>query len=189
MNATGLGCSDFTLAVCIENRPAFADYESLDDIRALQLGEIYAIGQQCGNGWRKVFNVYAKLIEALKPTIIDYPYPSWQGYRDKSLLQQGSQTALLFSPPPLQARRRIETTKTARALPLYIIPGRAYAKSLYRAIEADTKEPPLLNWLDKEFAIDVKNRTIVCPYFDYRQLSNIKIERLARELLKLHSDE
>ena len=37
-----------------------------------------------------------------------------------------------------------------------------------------------------KFAIDTKNRLIVCPYFDYRQLSNRKIARLADLLLSLN---
>jgi hypothetical protein len=32
-------------------------------------------------------------------------------------------------------------------------------------------------WLDDEFAIDKEHNLIVCPYFDYRQLSNNKIIR------------
>jgi len=37
-----------------------------------------------------------------------------------------------------------------------------------------------LSWLDNKFAIDKINRVIVLLYFDYRQLSNIKIDRLTK---------
>ena len=43
-----------------------------------------------------------------------------------------------------------------------------------------------LQWLDNDFAIDVKNNLIVCPYFDYRQLTNEKIQRLAGLLTQLY---
>jgi hypothetical protein len=53
--------------------------------------------------------------------------------------------------------------------------GRTYAKSLVQSKQLTVP----LTWLDGEFAINKKERVIVCPYFDYRQLSNIKIVRLA----------
>jgi hypothetical protein len=39
--------------------------------------------------------------------------------------------------------------------------------------------------LDNDFAINRSLKIIVCPYFDYRQLSNIKIERLAELIVSL----
>ena len=43
----------------------------------------------------------------------------------------------------------------------------------------------ILTWLDNDFAINPDIGLIVCPYFDYRQLSNIKIESLAELMLGL----
>jgi hypothetical protein len=40
-----------------------------------------------------------------------------------------------------------------------------------------------LHWLNEEFAIDPLNKVLVTPYFDYRQLSNEKIE-FSVQLLK-----
>jgi hypothetical protein len=57
--------------------------------------------------------------------------------------------------------------------------GKTYAKSLLSSGALDLE----LIWLNNEFAINHSQRLIVCPYFDYRQLSNVKIERLA-ELIK-----
>jgi len=59
--------------------------------------------------------------------------------------------------------------------------GRTYAKSL---VNSQLLTAPL-TWLDDEFAINKEARVIVCPYFDYRQLSNIKIVRLAQLMKSL----
>ncbi|KDM89681.1 DUF6942 family protein [Photobacterium galatheae] len=168
----GLGCPDFTFAAYIENRPDMPGMATLDQLQPAIPGEIHSIGQACGNGWRKVFNVYAKLMFALDNRQFSYTahMPSWQHYRDHFLLQSSSQTALLFSPPNL-----IAVPDEACSPKYHIIMGRTYAKKL---ISTGQLTAPLI-WLDHEFAINREHRLVVCPYFDYRQLSNIKIERLA----------
>ena len=177
MAHTGLGCENFNFAVYIANRPNMTEYLGLSEMTALSTGEIQAIGQACGNGWRKVFNVYAKLLFALDKQ--DFAYsslaPDWQGYRDRHLLQAGSQTSLLFSPPRL--RQKLAANNNT----LHIICGRTYAKQLL----ANGDLVAQLHWIDDEFAIDRVNNLVVCPYFDYRQLSNIKIARLAVILREL----
>jgi hypothetical protein len=163
---TGFGCDNYSIAVYTANRPALAQYSSLAQLTALGHGEIAAIGRQCGNGWRKVFNVYAKLLYTLKPSSFELctHATSWQLFRDQYLLQVKSQTALLFSAPVLDPEQPV----------VHIIMGRTYAKTL---INTGQLEVPL-TWLDQEFAINTSHRVIVCPYFDYRQLSNLKIARL-----------
>ncbi|WP_120512878.1 DUF6942 family protein [Photobacterium salinisoli] len=171
-NHIGLGCSDFSLAAYIEHRPAMPGMEYLNQLQPAASGEIHAIGQACGNGWRKVFNVYAKLIYALDSKVFPHSTnaPSWQSFRDDFLLRQYSQTALLFNPPNLDA---------SDTVPRYhIIMGRTYAKKL---IHEEKLTVPLI-WLDNEFAINSEHRLVICPYFDYRQLSNSKIDRLANIL-------
>ncbi len=122
----------------------------------MNTGDIHAIGQACGNGWRKVFNVYAKLMFAWKGPYGDaVEYPNWQAYRDGNLLSASSDTALLFTPPDLGADDTI-----------HVVMGRMYGKSL---------NFPALEWLNDAFAINRNQRLIICPYFDYRQLSNLKI--------------
>jgi len=172
----GLGCDDFTFAVYIANTPAMPEYQQLTQVSALTSGEITAIGQACGNGWRKVFNVYAKLLYALPKDHFAYSAlaPTWQEYRDNYLLQVNSQTALLFGPPCLAGNSQT----------LHIICGRTYAKQLIAHGELTTQ----LTWLDEEFAIDKQNKLVVCPYFDYRQLSNVKISRLSVMLTALLTD-
>ena len=170
MNDIGLGCPTFNFAVYIGNTPAMLEYQDLRTISPLTRGEIGSIGQACGNGWRKVFNVYAKLLYSLNRNDFEFSQLalSWQQYRDAFLLQSGSNTALLFSPPQIDPDSK----------KYHVICGKTYAKQLLETgqLKAD------LNWLDDEFAVDNKSRLIVCPYFDYRQLSNIKIERLAQLL-------
>ena len=143
------------------------EYQQLSSISPVTTGEINIINQACGNGWRKVFNVYAKLIYALNNTHFSYSSlaPTWQKYRDSFLLQPNSKTALLFSPP-----QPSENTDA-----LHIICGKTYAKHLLASGQLMAN----FMWLDEEFAIDKTQNFIVCPYFDYRQLSNIKIEKLA----------
>ncbi len=173
MNNIGLGCKNFTIAVYIANKPNMPEYQQLTSITPLFSDEIKAINAACGNGWRKVFNVYAKLLYALDTSNFNYSSneTTWQKYRENFLLQKSSHTALLFSPPQLSINK---TT-------LHIICGKTYANQLI----VSKKLSANLTWLDNEFAIDKKNNLIVCPYFDYRQLSNSKIERLACLLASL----
>mgnify|MGYP003388086576 FL=1 len=173
MNNIGFGDNDFSFAVYIANKPNMLEYQSLCKVMPLVEGEINVINQACGNGWRKVFNVYAKLLYALDKKHFDYSdkEPTWQDYRDRYLLQAQSKTALLFSAPQLIPNKEV----------VHIICGKGHAKALINS----GKLVANLIWLDDEFAIDSENKLIVCPYFDYRQLSNIKIERLAGLLQSL----
>jgi len=178
----GFGDSNFNFAVYIANKPNMLEYQDLGGVTALVEGEINVINQACGNGWRKVFNVYAKLLYALDKKSFDYSSkaPTWQDYRDKYLLQNKSKTALLFSAPQLTTNNSVVNNSIANNRitnkdTVHIICGKGHAKSLISSGKIKTN----LVWLDDEFAIDSDNRLIVCPYFDYRQLSNIKIERVA----------
>jgi hypothetical protein len=163
----GFGDEAFKVAVYIEKRPPMPAWQQLDHLHAMQPGQINEINQACGNGWRKVFNVYSKVLFALPSEFYDFAKraPDWQTFRDEQLLQAHSQTTLLFSPPILNKSKQ-----------LHIIAGRTYAKQLINNGLLDCQ----LTWLDDEFAISKSSKVIVCPYFDYRQLSNIKIARLSQ---------
>ena len=178
MNNIGFGDNDFSFAVYIANKPNMLEYQSLREVTSLVEGEINVINKACGNGWRKVFNVYAKLLYALDKKHFDYSdkAPTWQDYRDRYLLQAQSKAALLFSPPQLMSNIEMPNKKI-----VHILCGKGHAKALINS----GKLVANLIWLDDEFAIDRENKLIVCPYFDYRQLSNIKIERLAGLLYEL----
>ncbi|TWX71944.1 hypothetical protein ESZ36_01560 [Colwellia demingiae] len=193
MTNIGFGDSNFNFAVYIANKPNMLEYQSLGEVTTLVEGEINVINQACGNGWRKVFNVYAKLLYCLDKKSYNFSTyaPTWQNYRDKYLLQAQSKTALLFSVPQL-VTNKVPNKKTNKVTNnkhaadkeiVHIICGKGHAKALI----SSGKLVANLIWLDDEFAIDSENKLIVCPYFDYRQLSNIKIERLAGLLQKLKS--
>ena len=182
-NIIGFGDTEFTLAVYIANQPAMPEYHALNSLNPLQNGDITSINDECGNGWRKVFNVYAKLLYALDTKYFKFSKsaPTWQQYRDHYLLQVKSGLALIFSPPQfpsLTNKQATELSARASVMPIHIICGRTYAKHLIHEFLIDIK----LVWLDDEFAIDLQQRVIVCPYFDYRQLSDKKIQRLSMML-------
>ncbi len=161
----GLGAKSGLLAFYIEHAPPLPPYQDCQQVLPLALGEVAHIGAQCGNGWRKIFNVFAKTLAA--GAFLDHQitnYERWQDYRDNQLLQSTSQEALLFSPPDLAANR----------YQWHVIAGRTYAKKLLR----DHVFTNNLVWLDSEFAVDYERRLIVSPFLDYRQLSNIKINKL-----------
>jgi hypothetical protein len=161
----GLGDKHATLKVYIGNRPNFTFALDSNSTCPAVADEINAIGNACGNGWRKVFNVYAKLMFELprKKFPMQMRHMSWQQYRDNELLRSLSSTALMFSPPI------VDDTAPAH---LSIIMGRTYAKSLIL--------PTSMVWKTEAFAIDIEHKLIICPYFDYRQLSNMKISYLVK---------
>ncbi|WP_337881175.1 hypothetical protein [Rheinheimera sp.] len=169
----GLGDLNARFRVYVQNRPPLPQYQQLWQLQALQAGEIDQIYRDCGNGWRKLFNVYAKLLFELGPAFgFAQQAPSWQQYRDQWLLQQGSGTALLFSPPDLTATDCV-----------HLIAGRSCAKAWIEQKQLHSQ----LHWLNQEFAIDPANRLLVTPYFDYRQLSNEKITKAAGLVRQLAS--
>lgn len=176
----GLGDRSAQFKVYIANKPTFifSNDEKVVSKRAIALetGEIHDAGQACGNGWRKVFNVYAKLVFALANPLLGKldNHPNWQAYRDNVLLQANSNTALLFSPPNVKNTYSVDET-------FHIIMGKTYAKNLIS--NNHLGDPDELIWLNNEFAINRSLGVIVCPYFDYRQLSNVKIMYLV-ELIK-----
>jgi hypothetical protein len=173
----GLGDAQFSVAVYVAKAPPMGYFETLDCLEPVVNEQINTINQHCGNGWRKVFNVYAKVLFALPSEHYSFAKQaaSWQAYRDEFLLQKNSKTALILSAPNL--------TDTSNKNQLHIIAGRIHAKNLLQRGMLQVQ----FNWLDDEFAIDTTNNIIVCPYFDYRQLSNIKIVRLSNLVAELKS--
>lgn len=155
----GLGPRDFELGIYIANRPDIDHYPGLSQMQAMAPGELAYIVEHTSNHWRKLFNVLAKLMEGLDWT------DDWRTYRDTQLLQTGCRCALLFDAPVLEG----DTTKT------HVVAGKTHAASL--GIDAD--------WLDSHFALNQSSRLIVSPYPDYRQLSNVRIDQLARLIVSL----
>lgn len=163
----GLGDDKAAFQVFIANRPPLAEYQQLGTLQPLQRGDIARIASDTGNHWRKIFNVYAKLIFARQQAGMGGDnnrkppeFSRWQDLRDQQLLQAGSGQALLFSPPPLSP----DGTKVRLLL------AKGYAQTLGLSTG--------LIWLDNDFAHHPSSGIVVCPYFDYRELSDIKIQRL-----------
>ncbi len=177
MNDVGLGqlVPNGGVRVFIANRPPLPIYESLNQLEPMMTGDISLIGQETGNHWRKIFNVYAKLLHGLLISREALPsdISSWQQFRDHHLLQGSSQTALLFSTPALSNVNKPPSKPNIKTN-INIIMGKNYAAQLgYERVEGSE-----LIVLDRDFAICPIRNVIVCPYFDYRQLSNIKILKL-----------
>ena len=156
MSLIGVGGEQARLAVYIANRPPLPEFSQLSTFRPMVGGEIQCIADLTGNHWRKIFNCYAKLSYSLVPK----KFSSWQQLRDNQLLQSGSDEQLLFSRPLIDKTNVIK-----------IICGRTYFKDLNLKIDID--------WMDAYFGISLPLRLIVSPYFDYRQLTNLRIEQLA----------
>jgi hypothetical protein len=163
----GIGNPNASIKVYIQNRPPLPNYDDLAIVEALEGGDIATIAQQIGNHWRKIFNVYAKIIFELDVK----PFDSWQTLRDNNLLQLGSDQCLMFSPLSIS---QLPTQA------IHIIMGKGYASHL------DLSQHCL--WLSPDFAINTSLKLIICPYFDYRQLSNIKIIQLVKLVRSLQAN-
>ena len=185
MNDIGLGHTATHDGICvyIANRPPLPEYQQLNDLIPLVNGDISDIARLTGNHWRKIFNVYAKLIFSLLTS--DQKLPStidtWQNYRDNTLLQPGSGTALFFSSANFHQKPNVLFSEGNELENVSIIMGKQYAASL--GFNRETNKA--LVQIDADFAICPDKKLIVCPYFDYRQLSNIKIERLVKLIQQL----
>jgi hypothetical protein len=160
----GVGCENAWLNVYTANRPPLDAYQQLHHTRPMAAGEIAFIAQETGNHWRKIFNVYAKLVFDL----IDTQMPTWQIYRDRQLLQQNSGTALWFS-SPFNVKNELSPRAAGQPKTIKLISGRQYAESLGL---------PEMEAIDRDFSINREQALIVVPYFDYRQLSNLKLGTL-----------
>ena len=156
MKMIGMGDSHCKLAVYIGNRPPLDEYIVREQLVPVMEGELTRIGHETGNHWRKIINIYAKLGHLLDPQ----NFATWQTYRDGFLLTNVSQQALLFNSALVNNGQDC----------ISLICGKTHAATLVN--DAD------LQWIDSDFAINRSKRLVVTPYFDYRQLSNVKLEKL-----------
>lgn len=159
-NPVGFGSIDSKIKIYIANTPPIDEYPDLQLIRGLSAGEILHIIQNTSNHWRKVFNVCAKMLFEwnVHQQTKNLP-PTWQDYRDVHLFQSHSNEALMFTPPEFSRKDKS----------IHIVAGKIYGLAL--------DLPPLM-WLDKYFAVNEHFRLVVCPYPDYRQLSDARIAQL-----------
>lgn len=155
-NPSGYGDPAFEFAVYIGNTPSVYEHSGYSDLQPMKPGDIASIVQQTGNHWRKIFNLYAKLMHQLEPGFES----EWQQYREGRLLQRGSKQALLFSQPQLG--------KPSTAI--HLVTGKSHAEHLGLLTRCDA--------INEHFYVNCTAKLIVSPYFDYRQLSNRKLETL-----------
>tara|TARA_B100000459_G_scaffold146183_2_gene111887 strand:+ start:29130 stop:29651 length:522 start_codon:yes stop_codon:yes gene_type:complete len=160
----GLGDPQATLRVYLANRPSLEPFAYPGDVMPLADGDIAQINSHEGNHWRKIFNVFAKFLYELKFDGTE-DFSSWQDYRDSLMLQPGSQVALCYGAPCYGA-----PGSEAPASQI-ILMGKQFAE------ECGFFKTNGAKWLDSRFAIN-DTGVIVCPYFDYRQLSDERIRYL-----------
>ncbi len=158
--ATGFGPENSLVCFYIANRPPIDDYPEQKGMKSLEKGEIEHIVRHTSNHWRKAFNVYAKVMFAWgeRSGRVDLP-DTWQALRDSELFQPHSGAAMLFSAPDLDKRDGV----------IHVVCGKTHAATL---------NLPSLIWIDDYFAVNKNAHVIVCPYPDYRQLSNSRIDQL-----------
>jgi hypothetical protein len=158
--------------VYIANRPPLDEYSHLNELKPLTEHDITSIAQQTGNHWRKIFNVFAKfMFSYFTKQEIELDMSSWQNYRDQKLLQAGSGQRLLFTKPNLDEDV------------VHLIMGKQYAILL--GYHEDIHKGMIR--VDNDFVIWPQKKLIICPYFDYRQLSNIKIDRLIDLVISINN--
>lgn len=153
----GLGDANARMLVFAPHRPPLEPYLSLDRLQPANPGELAALVSATGNHWRKIVNLYAKLLHRLEPL-----EASWQDCRDQRLLQAGSGCALLFSAPPLRSENGWQ-----------LVMGKAYAESCELDQLHDLCTQDGFPW-------SPSRRLILTPYFDYRALSNARLDDLYR---------
>ena len=102
----------------------------------------------------KIFNCFAKLCFEINTQSEN----TWQALRDNQLLTETSEQLLLFSPPELGLNNKQKVVS--------LICGKTY----FNQLSIDHR----VEWIDDSFALNYDHNLIVCPYFDYRQLSNKK---------------
>ena len=128
------------------------------------MDEIIQVG---GNNWRKIFNIYSKLcfnLLSMNDHNLSRDTASWQEYRDKCLLRESSIFSLQYLYESLLSPVDNDS--------LYILTGKKCVQE-YNLTDK-------LVWINKDFAQVEGMNIVVCPYFDYRQLSNEKLETLTQ---------
>ncbi|WP_394170065.1 DUF6942 family protein [Saccharospirillum alexandrii] len=161
---SGLGDRSPLLVVCTPHRPPGIQSDRSKGVLPLVRNQLEQLTQAGGNHWRKIFNLYAKLLHGLTPL-----EPDWQTCREQRLLQTDSACALVFEqkwiPEPGQ---------------LCIVMGQTYGRSL--GWMANDQVLPA----EHPFVQHPEQAVIVTPYFDYRQLSNARLTSLVQLIAGEH---
>lgn len=161
----GLGPSKPALFIYLPHFPPCDHLQALDCIRTAEPGELKQIGIEAGNHWRKIINISAKLGFLLDSK----GYPDWQTWRDELHCQEGSSIALIY------AADRLKLNSMEARNAIHIVSGHSYCNELCGNLAFER--------FDEDFQVCRSPRVIDSPYFDYRQLSNAKLEILYKNLL------
>lgn len=158
-----IGCNSPKIIVCINHPLPVGASPETQPLTKDWMEDINQIG---GNNWRKIFNIYSKMcFQLIDLKGVDLGGVStWQKYRDDLLLRSESGFQLQY----LMGAEYDNLDQNA----LYLITGKKCAEEL------GVKDQ--LHWLDNDFAQVLGKNMLVCPYFDYRQLSNKKLDTLCR---------
>lgn len=157
----GFGNASAGLQFYIANRPAMDEYSDLSGVVPINQDTIERINAHCGNHWRKIFNVLAKLMFSLG----NHTFSRWQDYRDHKLLTETDNLCLLFNSP-----QTLTASTKKGSVPLRVIAGKTYAEACVGDFS--------WQWNNERFALIPEQRIIISPYPDYRQLSDRRIETL-----------
>jgi len=157
----GLGAPQAKFIVYCANTPITALLIA-DTITPICYHDIEQINSNNGNGWRKIFNVYAKLLFEINPL----EFQSWQDLRNEFLLQSHCDHQLVLNPASIP-------TKDANTI--QILMGKTFASSHINAID--------IQWMNPFMGKVINKNIYITPYFDYRQFSNAKIKKFVRLLL------
>ena len=159
----GLGAKTPSIALYLGKTPPLDHYQHQTHVRPVTDNELLDIGHLTGNHWRKIINCYAKLAYELDNK--HHSFKRWQNYRDQEFLRGDASKndyALMFSEPVVLPDSNV----------VMLLAGKGYATEWAERNTID------LVWLTPDFAVNKQHNIIATPYFDYRQLSNVKITEL-----------
>jgi len=161
MTFQGFGASQTNFIVYCANTPQ-TTLLAPNTITPICYEDIEKINAENGNGWRKIFNVYAKLLFEINPL----EFKSWQALRNNYLLQSHCNHQLILNPTDISAND--DDT-------IQILMGKTFALTHFK--END------IQWIDSSMGKVHNTNIFITPYFDYRQFSNAKIEQFAHTIL------
>jgi hypothetical protein len=161
---TGLGDTSPLLVICAPHFPPGIQPNPAQAISPLTGGELERLIREGGNHWRKVFTLYAKLLHGLTPL-----EPDWQTCRDQRLLRSGSACALLFEHSCVPEQEQ-----------LCLVMGQTFGRT-EGWLAGDQTLPA-----EQPFVQHPEQAVIVTPYFDYRQLSNARLDSLIQLIRDRH---
>ena len=158
MQFQGFGSPQANLIIYCNNTPTTSLLIN-NQIIPICYPDIEKINTDNGNGWRKIFNVYAKLLFEINPL----KFKSWQDLRNDFLLQSHCNHQLVLNPDSIPSLNNNT---------LQILMGKTFALTHYNETQID--------WIEPHIAKVKDENVFITPYFDYRQFNNEKIKNFAK---------